>query len=86
MNQIKRKWDRLSDEQKQQAIDGIIVYFYQEKNEKIGYLAAESFLDMMLELISDPIYRKGVSDSRKIMEQKLEDLKIDLDALRYEND
>ena len=84
MNQVKRKWDLLSEEKKRSCIDGVIAYFQTEKNEQIGFLAAEGILDMVLEMVSDTIYQKGVSDSRKIVDQKLEDLKVDLDVLRYE--
>jgi len=81
MNNIKRKWDRLSEEQRKQVIDKLIGWYELQRNEKIGYLAAEEILDFILELTSDLIYQKGVKDCRQILEQKIEDLIIDIELL-----
>jgi len=84
MNQRKPKWDRLNDQQRKQAIDGLIAWYKAERGEDIGYLAAEAILDAVLEIVSDKVYARGVRDARKILEENLENLKIDMEVLEYE--
>lgn len=71
----------LSKEKRQQVINEIVGYFKSERNEEIGIIAAESILDFMLEQIGKTIYNHGVKDARKILEQRLSDFSIDLEAL-----
>ena len=64
MSELKRKWDRISDEKRQQAIDDLIYYFESERNEKIGVIAAEQLLDFFLENVSPDVYNRGLSDAK----------------------
>ena len=81
MSELKRKWDRISDEKRQQAIDDIIYYFESERNEKIGVIAAEQLLDFFLENVGPEVYNKGISDSKATITKRVEDLQFDLDDL-----
>ena len=56
-------------------------YFKSEHNEDIGVIAAEAMLDFFLEEIGKSIYNKGIKDARGILEQRLGDFGIDLEAL-----
>lgn len=78
---VKRKWDLLTKEKRDRSIKEIIHHFKAEKEEDIGVIAAEDFLDFFLQLIGEDIYNKGVKDSKKTLKQRLEDLDVDLDLL-----
>lgn len=79
---MKRKWDRLTDEQRKASKDDLIYFFESERDEKIGVIAADQLLDFFLEHIGTKLYNKGVTDARKAIDQRVEELKFDLDDLQ----
>jgi uncharacterized protein (DUF2164 family) len=78
---MKKEWERLSDEEKEIAKRDIIHYFEHERNEKIGIIASEDILNFFLENIGGILYNKGIQDSRKAVEYRLNELNYDLDDL-----
>ena len=81
MTQAQRKWNRLSEEQRKSAIDSIILFFEQERDEKIGVLVAEQLLEFFLQTVGSAIYNRGISDAKEALEQRFDDLRYDLDDL-----
>ncbi len=81
MSEFKRKWEKLTDEQRQASIEGLIHFFENERDEKIGVLAAEKLLDFFQQNIGVSIYNKGVTDAKVAVEKRIEDLQFDLDDL-----
>ena len=49
----------------------IIDYFEAERDEQIGIITAEDMLNFFLEEIAKDIYNKGIEDSRKIIQERL---------------
>ena len=45
MTKIKRRWERLSDEERKLAKDDLILFFENERDQKIGIIAAEEILN-----------------------------------------
>ncbi len=70
-----------SDDDKRRHISALIGYFSEERDEEIGYIAAEQLLDFFLEQTGKDIYRKGVEDSRKLVAGAHEDLMVELDII-----
>lgn len=81
MNDIKRSWDRLSEEEKDEAKQAIIHFFEVERDEKIGLIAAGELLNFFLQSVGGKIYNKGINDAKKALEYRIEELKFDLDDL-----
>jgi uncharacterized protein (DUF2164 family) len=81
MNEIKRKWERLTDDKKKACLDEIIIFFENERDEKIGVIAAEQVLNIFLQTAGTELYNKGVEDAKKTLEHRLDDLHMDLDLL-----
>jgi len=73
----------LKKEKRSAYTRSIITHFDKEKYEKIGMIAAEDILEFFLQLIGPEIYNKGVDDSKKILEQRFQDLEVDLDLLKH---
>ncbi len=69
------------DEDKRKHIHSLIGYFSEERDEEIGYIAAEQLLDFFLEETGRDIYRKGVEDAKKAVEIHHDDLMVNLDIL-----
>lgn len=78
---MKRKWNRLTDEQRETAKQELIYFFESERDEKIGVIAADQLLDFFLESVGSKLYNKGVDDARKVLSQRLDELNYDLDEL-----
>lgn len=86
MNEIKRTWEILSDKERQEAIEAIIAHFLDERDEKIGVVAAGNLLDALLQQIGPAIYNRALDDARTAMEQNLGNALIDVDvALRKQS-
>jgi uncharacterized protein (DUF2164 family) len=64
----------LSPEQKKEAIRDIRYYFETERGELIGDLAADQYLDFIIDKMGSYIYNQAVMDIQKYMEVKVEDI------------
>lgn len=71
----------LSKEQRKKAINKIIDFFETERDEKIGVIAAEDLLEMFLQEIGFSLYDKGIEDSKEYINERQEDMLINLEAL-----
>lgn len=76
-----RKWDRLTEEERQQAIDALIGFFEVERDEKIGVVAAGELLNHVLQTAGTSLYNKGIEDARKALRARMDELNYDLDDL-----
>jgi uncharacterized protein (DUF2164 family) len=72
---------KLPKENKDQFIDKIKDYFYNERSEEIGDLAAENLLDFVLKEIGPYLYNQGVKDAKVMVEQKMMSLEEDIQSL-----
>ncbi len=81
MKNVKRSWNLIPDEKRNASIQEIIDFFEEERDEKIGIIAAESILDFFLQAIGMDLYNKGVEDSRNFMKSRFDDLELDMEAL-----
>jgi uncharacterized protein (DUF2164 family) len=72
---------RLPKEIKDQIIYKIKDYFYTERSEEIGDLAAGNLLDFVLKEIGPYFYNQGVKDAKEIFEQKVMSLEEDIQSL-----
>jgi uncharacterized protein (DUF2164 family) len=71
----------LNPEQTQTAINHIITFFQDERDEEIGVIAAENLLDFLLENIAPDIYQKGVKETKKLIKDFQYNLDLELDLL-----
>ncbi|MBT8194925.1 MAG: DUF2164 domain-containing protein [Bacteroidia bacterium] len=81
MTEIKRRWERLSDEDKTQTKEQLIQFFENERDEKIGIIAADEILNFFLQSAGSKLYNMGVEDAKKAIKNRHEELKYDLDDL-----
>ena len=65
---------KLSKEQRDDMIAAIKNYFYHEREEELGDLAASMILDFIIDKLAPEFYNKGVYDSYKYMNDRVEDL------------
>lgn len=65
---------KLTKEKRGEMVLTIKDYFLKEREEKIGDLAAGLILDFIISELAPEFYNKGVEDSYKFMQDKVEDL------------
>lgn len=64
----------LSKEKREEMISLIKTYFYKERDEELGDLAAGLLLNFIVDKLSIEFYNQGVFDAYKYMENSVEDL------------
>ena len=84
MNTRKPKWDVLDAEERTECLDMIIARILDTPAGAVGLIMAEDILAIVSEKIGPVIYNKALSDSRKVLDEKIEDLAVDLDILRQQ--
>ena len=65
---------KLTNEKKEKMINDIKNYFLEERDEKLGDLAAMMILDFIIDQIAPEFYNQGVFDSHLYMLERSEDL------------
>lgn len=65
MSRTKRTWEKLTDEEKSSAKEELILFFENERDEKIGVIAAEKIINFFLQSVGG-----GNSITKELMMQK----------------
>jgi uncharacterized protein (DUF2164 family) len=81
MSSVRKSWDRLPEDQKDNVKNQLIRFFDKELDEEIGVIAAESILNFFLQQVGPTLYNQGVSDAKLALEKRMDDLNYDLDDL-----
>lgn len=68
-------------EGKNKLIQEIQDFFEEERDERIGVIAAEEVLDFFLQVLGKEIYNKALDDSKTWLLQRIQEVKIDYDLL-----
>lgn len=82
MAEVHRKWDKLTDEQRQNCINELIDFFDRERDEKIGVIAAGALLDFFLQTAGRDLFNQGIDAATKTLGTRMEDVMMDLDVLK----
>ncbi len=72
---------RLPKEQKDEMIADLQNFFYEERGEEIGTIAAENLLDHMLKQFAPYLYNQAISDARAAVNEKMLQIEEELYAL-----
>ncbi|MFA6537022.1 MAG: DUF2164 family protein [Patescibacteria group bacterium] len=81
MQKIKKSWDFMSKEQRDDFVKEIIEFFLLKQEKKITLFEAEEILDFFLENLESKIYNRAIFDARNVLARNNENLQIDLDLL-----
>lgn len=81
MKDSKKSWERLNEEERKKVKDELIWFFERERDEKIGVIAADEILNFFLQPVGDKLYNQGVVDAKRAVENRLDELRYDLDDL-----
>ncbi|PIR75634.1 MAG: DUF2164 domain-containing protein [Candidatus Magasanikbacteria bacterium CG_4_9_14_0_2_um_filter_42_11] len=82
MNSSKKPWDLITKEERQYAVDKIITFFSEERDEEIGVIAAEEVLDMFLELLGPQLHNAALTEAKDWFKEKMVNMEFDFDLLK----
>ncbi len=68
----------LAKDAKKEAIASIERFFQDEREERIGNIAAGALLNFFLEEIGPSVYNRGVADAQERMQMRLSELDIEI--------
>lgn len=78
-----RKWDTDDKELGQKCINEVIARIQDiDDPNAAGVIAAQEIIDIILENLAPEIYNKAVTESTKLMQEKLDELQYDLEDLK----
>ncbi len=72
---------KLPKEEKKQLIQNVQAYFEEERSETIGDLAAEQYIDFMMQELGPYIYNNAITDARSLVNEKYNQLEDELYTL-----
>lgn len=82
MNQIDRNPGLLTKEERKQCIDDIIGYFYSERKETIGVIAAEDILDFFLQNTGKFVYNTALEHACTELQKGIEETDFKISELK----
>lgn len=65
---------KLTKEQRAGLIRDVQTFFYDERNETIGELAADQLIDFMIRTVGPYVYNKAIGDTRNFLQEKMAQL------------
>mgnify|MGYP001020693469 CR=1 FL=1 len=71
---MKKKKFNISREKREDLINEIKTFFYEERDEEIGDLAAGIVLDFFMDKLAVEFYNEGINDSYRYMQDRVDDL------------
>jgi uncharacterized protein (DUF2164 family) len=74
MSRLKTRKITIPKEHEKNAIEDIITYFENERNETLGNMDAMLLFSFIMEKIAPQIYNQAVLDTQKYMSEKIQDL------------
>lgn len=82
MNGIHRGLNLFTKEEREKAVNTIISYFLDERDEEIGIVAASSVLDFVEQELAPTIYNRAIEDIKTVLKKEQEELEFKLSELR----
>ena len=80
---LNRKWDIEDTELNKKCIDEVISRVEElENSDEVGIIAAQDIIDIVTENLAPVFYNQGVEDARKTVQDKIQDIEVDLDVLK----
>ena len=82
MNNVQRGSILLTSEARKKAVNDIVAYFLDERDEEMGIIGATNLLDFFEQEIGPSIYNVAVDDMRTALKKELEEWDYKFSELR----
>lgn len=77
-----KKHDLLTKEQRKNLNNKLINFFKKENDTDVGMIFVDELIDIFLINSAITLYNQGIEDAKKLIQEKLNYLEIDLDAIK----
>lgn len=81
---IIRKWDLASKEIQDKCVNEVITRIEEIGDDQVGFVAAQDIIDIVTENLAPEIYNKAIVDSKKLLEDRMNDMEAELDLLKVQ--
>ena len=78
---MKRKWDITDEALQKKCIDEVIARIEEIDGEQAGVIAAQDIIDIVTQNFGPQVYNAGVRDAKKVLQERFNDIEIDMDLL-----
>ena len=75
---------KFSDEEKKRILEEIRLFFQEERDEEIGFLATEKLYDFFIDELGQAIYNKALDDAKSWFGYNMNNLESDFYSLYKE--
>lgn len=82
---MKRKWDISSKELRKKCNDEVLARIEEQDGANFGVLATDEIIDIVLQNLAPDIYNLGIKDAKKLIQDRLADIDVELDLLKNTN-
>jgi uncharacterized protein (DUF2164 family) len=80
-----RKWDVPDPAIQKKCLDEVITRVEEIDDERVGIVAAQDIIDIVTQNFGPQIYNTGVKDAKKLLQERFNDLEVDLDLLEQQS-
>lgn len=83
INTMKRKIDELLSKEQRRSLNDELIHFFKKENDiDIGIIFADELIDLFLKKAGIQLYNKGIDTSKERILNQIENLEVDIDALK----
>lgn len=76
-----KKFDTIPRELNKKCIDEVITRIEEIESERVGEIAAQDIIDIVIENLGPEIYNTALRDAKKLVQDRLADLDYEIDGL-----
>lgn len=76
-----KKFDTIPEEVRKKCIAEVITRVEEIESERVGMIAAQDIIDIVVENIGPEIYNTALRDTKKLIQDRLGDLDYEIDGL-----
>lgn len=78
-----KRWKTDNKALNQKCVDEVISRVQDISDpDQVGVIAAQDIIDIVLENMGPDIYNKAIDDSTKLLQEKIQDIEYDIEALK----
>ncbi len=76
-----KKFDNIPKELNKKCVDEVITRIEEIESERVGEIAAQDIIDIVVENLGPEIYNTALRDTKKLVRDRLDDLDYEIDGL-----
>ena len=79
---MQKKFSGIPKEQNDKCIAEVITRIEEIESERVGVIAAQDVIDIVVENLGPDIYNSAIQDTKKLLQEKIADIEFEIDELK----